>query len=395
MRNLHLIMLQEDGAEVRRLFRLWEKLKLRASDYKNHRIFTLRCLHNDLIPSSIRLKLTIKSATANKILRKAEKDLLQTRVKSINYIIDNTSQQIEECRSKLATIISTQRFRECQDFIDKVSEIRFNKVKQRQLNKLNLLINRKEGNITRSPNTNLNNINAQTSNQVNQSNLNNQVRLNTPTPPANALLPPGEGSNSPPATSHPLPVGNALPLTNNHVTGSPPTPAIAHLPPGEGSNSPPTNNQVPGSPPTPAIAHLPPGEGSNSPLATVLSSSEGNSSPSIQAPGSLPSLAIAHLPPGEGSNSLPATVHLPPEGNSAPSSQPSGNFPTPAIAHLPPGEQFSPSNCTPFLGRKQFSPCPSIRWPQSSNCSPSSWGRKQFSPGSHTTSLGRCWLIPG
>ena len=108
------------------LFRLWEKLQLRASEYKNHRIFTLRCLHNDLIPTSIKLKLTLKSSRANKILRKAEKELLQTRVKSINYILDNTSQQLEECRSQLASIISTQRLRECQDFIDKVGEIRFN-----------------------------------------------------------------------------------------------------------------------------------------------------------------------------------------------------------------------------------------------------------------------------
>ena len=46
-----------------------------------------------------------KSARANKILRKAEKELLQTRVKSINYILDNTSKQLEECRSQLAAII--------------------------------------------------------------------------------------------------------------------------------------------------------------------------------------------------------------------------------------------------------------------------------------------------
>ena len=67
-------------------------------------------------------------------------------------------------------IISTQRLRECQDFVDKVSEIRFNKVKQRQLNKFNLLTIRKEGNITRSI-TNLNNhnhnLNSQTNSQVN------------------------------------------------------------------------------------------------------------------------------------------------------------------------------------------------------------------------------------
>ena len=78
MRNLHQILLEEDGIEAWHLFRLWEKPQLRASEYKNHRIFTLRCLHNDLIPVSIKLKLTLKSARANKILRKAEKELLQT-----------------------------------------------------------------------------------------------------------------------------------------------------------------------------------------------------------------------------------------------------------------------------------------------------------------------------
>ena len=165
------------GVEAWHLFRLWEKLQLGASKYKNHRIFTLRCLHNDWIPTSIKLKSTLKSTRANKILRKAEKELLQTRVKSINYILDNTSQQLEECRSQLASIISTQRLRECQDFIDKVGEIRFNKVKQRQLNKFNLLINRKEGNITRSNNTNsnTNNLNLQSGSQIIQSNLSNQI----------------------------------------------------------------------------------------------------------------------------------------------------------------------------------------------------------------------------
>ena len=167
MRNLHNILLQEDGIEVRCLFRLWEKLRLRSSNYKNHRIFTLRCLHNNLIPVSIKLKSTIKSTRAKQILKKAEKELLQARIKSINFILDNTSRQLEECRSKLVTIISTQKLRECQDFVDKVSENRFNKVKQRQINKLNLLTIRKEGNITRS-NTNPNNYNHNHNSQANR-----------------------------------------------------------------------------------------------------------------------------------------------------------------------------------------------------------------------------------
>ena len=183
MRNLHNILLQEDGIEARRLFRLWEKLRLRSSDYKNHRIFTLRCLHNDLIPVSIKLKSTIKSTRAKQILKKAEKELLQARIKSINFILDNTSKQLEECSSKLATIISTQKLRECQDFVDKVSENRFNKVKQRQINKLNLLTIRKEGNITRS-NTNPNNYNH---NHNHNSQANSQVI---------SQAPPGEDNRS-------------------------------------------------------------------------------------------------------------------------------------------------------------------------------------------------------
>ena len=43
------------------------------------------------------------------------------------------------------SIISAQRLRECQGFVDKVGEIRFTKVKQKQLNKFNNLLNKKKG----------------------------------------------------------------------------------------------------------------------------------------------------------------------------------------------------------------------------------------------------------
>ena len=150
MRNLHLILLQEYRIEAWCLFREWERLQLRASDYKNHMIFILRCLHKDLVPVSIKLKSTLNTSKARQIIRKAEKDLLQSRVKAINNILDQVAKQTEDCRTQLASIISADRLRECQGFIDKVSEIRFSKVKQRQLNKFNNLINRKQGKITRA-----------------------------------------------------------------------------------------------------------------------------------------------------------------------------------------------------------------------------------------------------
>ena len=286
MRNLHQILLQEYGLEAQCLFRDWERLWLRASDYKNHRIFTLRCLHKELIPVSIKLKSTLKTEKARKIIRKTEKDLLQARIKAINSILDNIAKQTEECRSQLPSIISAQRLRECQGFVDKVDEIRFTKVKQRQLNKYNILLNKKEGNITRANAT------------TNPSNLASQARRQVLSFPlgkeaiylrqAGTLLPPREGSSI--------------------------CQAIAHLPPREGSNSP------------LATAHHPTGEGSNSPLATAhLPPREGSRSsqatahlPSRQAGSS--SQATAHLRPWEGNSSSQSTT-LPPQGEGSGNSQ--------------------------------------------------------------------------
>ena len=147
MRNLHQIILQEYGLEVLPLFRDWERLQLRASNYKNHRIFTLRCIHKDLVLVSIKLKTTIKTEKARKIIKIAERNLLQARIKYLNGILDTIAKQTEICRSKIVSILSTAMFSKHQDFIEKVGEIRFIKVKNRQVNKFNNLI-RKEGNVT-------------------------------------------------------------------------------------------------------------------------------------------------------------------------------------------------------------------------------------------------------
>ena len=148
MRNLHKFILENYGIGLLRLLRDWEKLQLRQCNYKNHRIFTLRCIHSELVPVSIKLKSTLKSERAKKILRMAEKQLLQTRVKSINSLLDNNAKQLELTRSKVASILTAPNYQHCQEFIEKIKEKRFNKVKKRQVRKLNNLINKKAGGIT-------------------------------------------------------------------------------------------------------------------------------------------------------------------------------------------------------------------------------------------------------
>ena len=190
------------------------------------------------------------------------------------------------------SIISAQRLRECQGFIDKVGEIRFTKVKQRQLNKYNILLNKKEGNTTGANAT------------TNPSNLGSQAGRQ-----ASTLLPPGEGSNLSQACRQavtPLPSGEGSNLTQ----------AGTLLPSGEGSNLSQAGRQAgallpprEGSISFQATVHLPPREGSNSPLATAhLPTREGSNSPQT----------TAQFPTGEVSSSSQATVHPPPgEGNSS------------------------------------------------------------------------------
>ena len=148
MRTLHQIILEENGIEALHLFRQWERLQLRDSNFKNHRIFTLRCIHKDLVPVSIKLKTTLRAEKAKKIIRIAEKQVLQVGIKLINCILVNSAKQSQLCRSKLASILSTTNYRKCQEFIEKVGELRFNKVKNRQAIKFNNLVCKKEGNIS-------------------------------------------------------------------------------------------------------------------------------------------------------------------------------------------------------------------------------------------------------
>ena len=121
--------------EVLCLFKDWERFQLRDCDFRNHRIFTPKCISNELVPVSLRLKTTIITEKAGKNIRKAEKDLLQARVKSINNILGDNTKQRELSRSKLASLVSTSIMYKFQQFIDKVSELRFFKSKERQVNK--------------------------------------------------------------------------------------------------------------------------------------------------------------------------------------------------------------------------------------------------------------------
>ena len=72
--------------------------------FQNHRIFLLRYLKEDLIPVTVRLKSNITTPKAKQIARKAEKALLNERIRNINNIITMATTKRDTCINTLLEV---------------------------------------------------------------------------------------------------------------------------------------------------------------------------------------------------------------------------------------------------------------------------------------------------
>ena len=143
MINIHKNIKEKYGLEALQQLHLWEKNIIRVSDYKNHGIFTLKCIGQNVIPVSIRLK-PIRSkqnisTSARKIIERAERQLMQDRARGINNTIQASKDNGNHNKTKLASIVTQVDLDRCINFTEKVRQERFNKVKARQVRKFDIL----------------------------------------------------------------------------------------------------------------------------------------------------------------------------------------------------------------------------------------------------------------
>ena len=118
---------------------------MKMANFKNHGQFTLRCLSNSIIPVSVQLKSNIKTPKGKYIIRKAEKALLNERVRSINNTINMFNCQINTCIEELKKQIKKEDMEECYRFIEGIRETRHLKTQKRHLEKFNRLCHRNTG----------------------------------------------------------------------------------------------------------------------------------------------------------------------------------------------------------------------------------------------------------
>ena len=146
-------MKEELGQRGIFLLQQWERLEKKMANYRNHLRFTIRCLKNEVIPVSIRLKTNDKASKGLQIIRRAERQLLNECIRSINNTLELLMMKRDTCIQKLKDTISDKEdmeddqktFEECGTLIKRVIECQHNRIMLRQKQKFESLQKKTSG----------------------------------------------------------------------------------------------------------------------------------------------------------------------------------------------------------------------------------------------------------
>ena len=104
--NLFQDLRRNYGQGTVKTLRACENIEKKTSNFRNHRVFTLRCRDKGLIPPSLRLKCPINTQKARDIVQKAEKELLRERIRVIN----NKIEKLDQKKSRLNANLNSRGF---------------------------------------------------------------------------------------------------------------------------------------------------------------------------------------------------------------------------------------------------------------------------------------------
>ena len=144
MRNIHSYLTTKYGKEIVEIY--WRgEYEYKMVDFQNLRQFSLRCLSNNIIPTSMRLKNTIRTPKAKYIIHRAEKVLLNERIRSITNTITMFKNLRDTCISQLEDILDNAIMEEWRTFIEIRRERRHLSTLERHLSKFRRLCHENPG----------------------------------------------------------------------------------------------------------------------------------------------------------------------------------------------------------------------------------------------------------
>ena len=132
MRSIHMKLNEEYGRENVRIFQQWEKYERKIVDFANHRRFTLRCLSKGLVPVSIHLTKNRRTPKGLQIIKRAERALMNERIRSINNTLNMVRSLRDACKNQLREVLSDEWMDRCREFIEVGREHQHLKTLERQ-----------------------------------------------------------------------------------------------------------------------------------------------------------------------------------------------------------------------------------------------------------------------
>ncbi len=134
--SIHKLLYSEYGSGVVKSFRELEKCHLKIARHRNHRVFNLKCLNEDLIPKSVKINYHFKTAKELNIVHKCERQLLNARVGQSISQLETLHEKRTTLTNSLHSQLSRNDFVKVQNFVIQASEREFNIVRDRQQTKL-------------------------------------------------------------------------------------------------------------------------------------------------------------------------------------------------------------------------------------------------------------------
>ena len=120
--------------------RPFEKTVRKIARFRNHLRFSPHCKHHDVIPVSIRLNRTCQGAQASRILRRAERSLLNTRISDITRELSHLTAEEKRVRSILSDKLSSELMSKTEEIVKQAQFKEHEQCKQRHIKKFTNLI---------------------------------------------------------------------------------------------------------------------------------------------------------------------------------------------------------------------------------------------------------------
>ncbi len=132
-------ILQNYGKESVKLVRSAENVCKKLARFRNHLRYTLRCLDEHITPPSLRLRRPGVSKNCDNIVKKAERALLNDRVREINRKIVYLKDKSDTLDNRLHAKFQGHDLETALEIVQTSYEREFSVVKERQLKKLDSL----------------------------------------------------------------------------------------------------------------------------------------------------------------------------------------------------------------------------------------------------------------